>query len=82
MKLNVSLSDVMADPNLSVTSSPFAPGATIIKRSSFKKGTVPPHLEQYLIKKGECKGMTGTAVGPRGNIIPKVAKCIADKKKK
>ena len=78
-KLSISLSDIMGDPNLSITSSPFAPGKVIVKRASFTKGTVPPHLEKYLIRKGECAGMTGKVVGPAGQPIPKVAQCIADK---
>lgn len=79
VKMNVSLSDVMGDRNLSVTSSPFAPGKTIIKRASFPKGEVPAHLDKYLIRKGECKGLTGKVIGPAGQPIPKVAACVAEK---
>ncbi len=79
MKMSVSLADIMGDPNLSVSSSPFAPGKTIVKRASFPKGKVPAHLEKYLIRSGECKGLTGKVVGPRGQPIPKVAQCVADK---
>ena len=81
MKLNVSLADIMADPNLSITSSPFAPGETIVKRASFPKGEVPPHLEKYLIKKGQCKGEFGTVIY-KGKPVPKTARCVAEGKKK
>lgn len=79
VKMSISLADVMGDPNLSVTSSPFAPGKTIIKRASFPKGQVPRHLEKYLIRSGECRGQTGKVVGPKGQPIPKTAACVADK---
>lgn len=81
MKVSFSIADAMNDPNLSVTSSPFAPGQTIIKRASFRKGQVPPHLRPYLIKKGECAGRTGVVVGPRGP-IPGAAACVMEKHKK
>ncbi|GEM_PF-1298577 len=79
MKMSVSIADIMADRNLSVTTSPFAPGKTIIKRASFPKGETPAHLEGYLITKGECKGKTGVVVGPRGNPIPNTAACVREK---
>ncbi len=79
MKLTVSLASIMGDPNLSVSSSPFAPGKTIVKRSSFPKGRVPHHLTGYLIKPGECKGRTGVVTGPRGNPIPGTAACVHEK---
>ncbi len=78
MKFSFSIADVMNDPNLSVTTSPFAPGKTIIKRASFRKGTVPAHLRPYLIKSGECKGRTGVVVGPRGPISGAAA-CVMEK---
>lgn len=81
MKLSVSLADIMADPNLSITSSPFAPGKTIVKRASFPAGEVPPHLAKYLIKKGQCKGEFGTTVY-KGKVVPKTAKCVAEGGKK
>lgn len=80
-KINVSFSDLMADPNLSITSSPFAPGEVIIKRASFPKGEVPPHLEKYLIKKGQCKGEFGTVIY-KGKPVPKTAKCVAEGRSK
>ena len=79
MKVDFSLASVMGDPRLSVATSPFAPGKTIIKRASFPKGQVPPHLTGYLIKSGECKGRTGVVVGPRGNPIPSTAACVKEK---
>ena len=79
VKISVSMADIMSDSNLSVTSSPFAPGKVIVKRVSWEKGIVPDHLEKYLIRKGECAGITGTTVGPAGQPIPKVAQCVADK---
>ena len=82
VKLDVSLASIMGDPDLSISSSPFAPGKVIIKRSSFKKGETPEHLVPYLIKKGECKGLKGTVVGPRGSPITKTAACIMEKHKK
>ena len=69
---------IMADPNLSISSSPFAPGKVILKRASFKGGEVPAHLEKYLIRKGTCSG-EGTVIY-KGKPIPKVAACIAEKK--
>lgn len=78
MKMSFSLADVMNDPNLSVTTSPFAPGKTIIKRASFRKGQIPNHLRPYLIKSGECKGRTGVVVGPRGPISGAAA-CVMEK---
>ncbi len=78
MKFSVSLADIMNDPNLSVTTSPFAPGKTIVKRASFPKGKVPAHLRPYLIKSGECKGRTGVVAGPRGPISG-AASCVMEK---
>jgi hypothetical protein len=77
-KISISLKDVMADPDMSLTSSPFAPGKIIIKRASFRKGEAPPHLVEYKIKKGECAGRTGTVIY-KGKPIPKVAACVAEK---
>ena len=82
VKLSVSLADIMGDPDLSISSSPFAPGKVIVKRSSFKKGETPAHLEKYLIKKGECKGLMGTVVGPKGAPITKTAACVMEKHSK
>ena len=76
VKLNISLGDIMGDPNLSVTSSPFAPGKVIVKRASFTKGTIPPHLRSYLIPAGTGKGVTGKQVY-HGKRIPKTAANVA-----
>ena len=81
MKAPLNISDVMANPNLSLTTSPFAPGKVIIKRASFPKGEVPPHLEGYKIKKGECAGQTGVVIY-KGKPVPKTAACVAEKHKK
>jgi hypothetical protein len=47
----------------------------------YQKGDIPEHLKPYLIKKGECSGITGTTFY-KGKVIPKVAACIAEKRKK
>ena len=44
-------------------------------------GETPKHLVPYLIKKGECKGLKGV-VKYKGKVIPKVAKCVAEKRTK
>lgn len=79
MKVSAALGDIMGDPSISVSSSPFAPGKVILKRPSFPKGKVPGHLSGYLIREGECKGRTGVVVGPRGNPIPSTAACVREK---
>lgn len=78
VKVDVPIAAIMGDRNLSLSSSPFAPGKLIIKHASFPKGTVPPHLQKYLITKGMCKE-TGTVIY-RGRPIPKVAACVAAKR--
>ena len=78
VKVDVPVAAIMADPNLSISSSPFAPGKMIIKRASFKKGETPAHLEKYLITKGMCKE-DGTVIY-KGKPIPKVAACVAGKR--
>lgn len=80
VKVDVPVAAIMADPNLSITSSPFAPGKMIIKRASFKAGEIPAHLAKYLITKDLCRG-DGTVIY-KGKPIPKVAACIAEKKGK
>lgn len=75
-KLSIGLRDIMADPDMSVTSSPFAPGKVVVKRASFRKGVQPPHLAQYAIPKGACSGRTGTTIY-KGKPIPQVARCVA-----
>ena len=78
VKVDVPIAAIMADPTLSISSSPFAPGKMIIKRASFRAGEVPPHLQKYLITRGSCTG-TGTVVY-KGKPIPKVAACVAGKR--
>lgn len=80
VKIDASLGALMGDPNLSITTSPFAPGKIILKRASFPKGQVPAHLEKYLIKKGQCSGQRGKVVH-RGKVIPKTAACVAGRRK-
>lgn len=80
VKLPVPISEVMGSRDLSITSSPFAPGKMVIKRASFHKGVVPDHLRGYLIKKGECAGQTGTIVY-KGKYIPKTAACVAERRR-
>jgi len=78
VKVPVPIEEVMSSKNLTLTTSPFAPGKLIIKRASFPKGEIPAHLRGYLIKSGECAGRTGTVVY-KGKKIPKVAACVAEK---
>ena len=79
VKVDVPIAAIMGDRNLSLSSSPFAPGKLIIKHASFPKGETPPHLVKYAITKGMCGGITGTVIY-RGRPIPKVAACVAGKK--
>lgn len=77
-KVPVPVFDILNDPRLSLTSSPFAPGMMIIKRASFIGGETPAHLEKFKIPSGMCKG-TGTVVY-RGKKIPVVAACVGKKR--
>lgn len=81
VKIDADLGSLMAQRNLSITTSPFAPGKIILKRASFPKGEVPAHLRPYLIKSGTCKGQTGKVVY-KGKVIPKVAACVAARRGK
>jgi len=67
----------MNDPDLSLTSSPFAPGKMIVKRSSFRGGETPDHLQGEQISSGTCRGETGTEVY-QGKEIPSTAACVAE----
>jgi len=78
MKFDINLASVMANPNLSVTTSPFAPGKGIIKRASFPKGQVPDHLRSYLIPPGTGRGITGTTIY-KGKPVPKTAVNVAQR---
>lgn len=77
-KVYTNLAQIMASRDLSLSSSPFNPDVTIIKRASFRKGETPGHLTPYLIKKGECAGQTGK-ITYKGRVIPKTAACVAAK---
>lgn len=48
-KVPVPIEQVMSNPNLSISSSPFSPGNMIIKRASFKGGETPDHLETFAL---------------------------------
>lgn len=75
------LAQLMASRNISISRTPFNPDIVVVKRASFPKGEVPPHLEPYLITKGLCKNKTGTVVY-KGKVVPKTAACVAEKKRK
>ena len=75
-KIDADLGSLMAQPNLSITTSPFAPGKIILKRASFPKGQVPPHLVSYLIPPGTGLGLTGKSVY-KGKLIPNTAINVA-----
>lgn len=81
VKIPASLGDLMRDPNISLTTSPFAPGKVIVKKSSFPKGQIPPHLVGRQIRKGECSGLRGTTIY-KGKLVPKTAACVAQKRRK
>lgn len=72
------LATIMASREMSLSRTPFNPEIVVIKRASFPKGSTPPHLEPYLIKKGECSGKTGTLVH-KGRLVPATAVCVAEK---
>lgn len=76
VKVDLPIRQVMSDPDLSLTSSSFAPGKMIIKRASFRAGETPSHLEGNQISKGECAGLEGKVVY-NGKEIPKTAACVA-----
>lgn len=75
------LAQLMASRNISISRTPFNPDIVVIKRASFPKGEVPPHLAKYLIAKGQCKGETGTVVY-KGKVVPKTAACVARGRRK
>ena len=72
------LAAIMASRDMSLSRTPFNPDIVVIKRASFPKGEVPPHLDRYLIPKGQGKGIRGTTVY-KGKKIPKVAVELARK---
>jgi len=75
-KVPIPVEEVMSNPNLSITSSPFSPGNMIIKRASFKAGETPDHLEQFALS-DNISGIneTGTVVVD-GKPIPKSAAAV------
>jgi len=78
MKFDINVASLMGQRDISLSSSPFAPGKAILKRASFPKGVIPSHLSGYLIKAGECAGRMGTVVY-KGKLVPGPAKCVAEK---
>lgn len=77
MKFSLDIAAVMANPDLTITSSPFT-SKQIIKRASFRKGETPAHLRSYLIPGGTGRGMTGTGVY-KGKPMPKTAINVAQR---
>jgi hypothetical protein len=75
-KVPVPIGEIMSDPDLSLSSSPFSPGNMIIKRASFRAGETPDHLQQYTLNSGTCQGETGTVVY-NGKEVPATAACVA-----
>ena len=80
VKVPVPIEEVMSNPNLSISSSPFSPGSMIIKRASFRGGEVPDHLEPFLFESNhEGSNETGTVVVD-GKPIPASAAAIAEQR--
>lgn len=77
-KFDPPIKSIMSDPELSLTSSPFAPGKMIVKRASFNAGETPDHLSGNQISQGECT-QTGTRIYD-GKEIPATAYCVAQKR--
>lgn len=75
-KVPIPVEEVMSNPNLSITSSPFSPGNMIIKRASFKGGETPEHLEQYALTGNEGQANTEGTVVVDGKPIPKAAAAV------
>lgn len=84
MKIKINPLELVAaaksHPTITVKNNPFGDGI-VIARLHWRRGTMPPHLEQYAIKPGECAGVKGLAVY-KGRLIPARDVCIAEKKKK
>ena len=76
-KVPVPVENIMSDPDLSITSSPFAPGDMIIKRASFKAGETPEHLEQFSLTESEVPNNLNGTVIYKGKPIPKTAAAVA-----
>jgi len=77
-KVPVPVEEIMSNPNLSISSSPFSPGNMIIKRASFKAGETPDHLEQFSLSNNhEGSGEMGTVVY-NGKEIPAAAAAVGE----
>lgn len=73
----VPIEQIMNNPDLSISSSPFTENM-IIKRASFRGGEVPDHLNQYLLDNNhEGTGETGTVVYD-GKEIPASAAAVGE----
>lgn len=70
------LAALMASRNISISRTPFNPDIVVIKRASFPKGSVPPHLAGRLIPAGTGRGITGTGIY-KGRLVPNTAINIA-----
>jgi len=75
------LAQLMASRDMSISRTPFNPDIVVVKRASFPKGEVPPHLAGFKIATGACKGQMGTVVY-KGKVVPKTAACVAAKYKR
>ncbi len=75
-KLYGIVEEIMNSQDLTIKSVPWAK-APFISRLGFKKGEVPPHLEQFIPAKGTCKGVTGF-VTYRGRRVPKAIVCLGE----
>jgi hypothetical protein len=85
-KVPVPVEEIMSNPDLSLTSSPFAPGEMVIKRASFRAGETPDHLEQYAISSNDIASgdgpngkVTGTVILD-GKPVPATAASVAESK--
>ena len=74
------LAGLMASRNVSISRTPFNPDIVVLKRASFPKGEVPPHLRSFLISAGTGRGLTGTGVY-KGRLLPKTAINIAQRRR-
>ena len=77
-KVPIPIEEVMSNPNLSITSSPFSPGNMIIKRASFKAGETPDHLEQFALTGNEGQAGTSGTVILDGKPVPASAAAVAE----
>lgn len=80
VKIKLDIGEILNHPRLTIKTVPWS-DKVIIARLPFPKGEVPPQLKDYLLKKGTCKGKTGF-VEYKGKMIPAVAACVADLRRK